>query len=113
VIDGIEKKTGKKQDISAKELVDFHKRGQYEIVINRNESLRLMLSVSMELSKYFALMDWERFPCFTKNIFYHYRQSPNSRAARKLQIWILWRRYNHERSAKGFSLVSDSMSNNV
>jgi len=53
-----ERNTGEKSDVSAKELVDFHKRRQYEIVINRNESLRLMLTTSMELSKYFRLMDW-------------------------------------------------------
>ena len=58
IMDKRESKTGEKSDISAKELIDFHKRRQYEIVINRNESLRLMLTTSMELSKYFGLMDW-------------------------------------------------------
>ena len=58
MMDERERKTGEKSDTSAEELVDFHKRGQYEIIINRNESLRLMLTTSMELSKYFALMDW-------------------------------------------------------
>jgi hypothetical protein len=70
-MDNRERETLEKSDISAKELVDFHKSGQYEIIISRNESLRLMLTMSFELSKYFTLMDWCVFHASPKNIFYY------------------------------------------
>lgn len=69
LMDEQERSTGEEFDTSAKELVDFHKRRQYEIIINRNMSLRLMLDVSMELSKYFGLMDWSVFHATQKKSF--------------------------------------------
>lgn len=69
IMDDLEKKTGEKLYISAKKLVDFHKRKQYEIIISRNESLRLMLATSMEISKYFGLMNWSIFHAPQKKSF--------------------------------------------
>lgn len=69
LMDEQERSTGEEFDTSAKELVDFHKRRQYEIIVNRNMSLRLMLDVSMELSRYFGLMDWGVFHAPEKKSF--------------------------------------------
>ncbi len=68
-MDQRERDTGKKSDISAKDLVEFHKSGQYDIVIHRNESLRLMLSLSTDLANYFRQMDWSIFHALGKSSF--------------------------------------------
>lgn len=58
IMDRYEKETGDKIKLSAKELVDFHKRGAYTIEIHRNESLRLMLDLSFNFAAFFRQMDW-------------------------------------------------------
>jgi hypothetical protein len=58
VMDRYAKETGNKIEMSAKELVDFHKRGAYTITIHRNESLRLMLDLSFNFADCFRQMDW-------------------------------------------------------
>ena len=58
VMDRYEKETGNKIEMSANELVDFHKRGAYTIKIHRNESLRLMLDLSFNFADFFRQMDW-------------------------------------------------------
>ncbi len=58
IMNRYEKGTGNKIEISAKELVDFHKRGEYTIEIHRNESLRLMLDLSFKIANFFRQMDW-------------------------------------------------------
>lgn len=56
-------------DISAKELVEFHKSGNFEIVIHRNESLRMMVDVSLNTANYFRQMDWGIFHCQDRTSF--------------------------------------------
>jgi len=58
IMDRMERETGKRPEISAKKLAEFHKRGEYTIEMHRNESLRLMLDLSMDLACYFQQMDW-------------------------------------------------------
>lgn len=58
IMDKREQETGEKETISVKELLKFYKSGQYDLVIHRNESLRLMLSLSLEMAKYFTQMEW-------------------------------------------------------
>lgn len=58
VIDQYEQDTGKKMDISPKELFEFHKEGEYKYVINRNVSLETMCNLSLEIANYFKQMDW-------------------------------------------------------
>jgi uncharacterized protein DUF4238 len=61
IMDRVENETGEKSDISAQDLVDFYKSGEYGIEINRNFSLDLMLRNSPEFAKYFCMMDWNVF----------------------------------------------------
>ena len=56
-------------DISAKEMVEFHKSGNYEIVIHRNESLRMMVNVSLNTANYFRQMEWGIFHCQDRTSF--------------------------------------------
>jgi hypothetical protein len=58
IMDDRERDTGEKPEVSAKDLVNFQKRGEYDIGIHRNASLELMLSLSMDLANYFQQMDW-------------------------------------------------------
>lgn len=44
--------------VRANDLVKFVQDEQYSITIPRNESLRLMLSLSREIAAYLSLMDW-------------------------------------------------------
>jgi hypothetical protein len=64
-----EKETGVKPEISAKELVEFHKRGEYKFEIHRNESLRLMFDLSFDTANYFIQMDWGFFHAPPKSSF--------------------------------------------
>lgn len=50
--------TGDQSEVSAKDLVEFHKSGAYTLEIHRNESLRLMLELSVNIAKYLVQMDW-------------------------------------------------------
>lgn len=61
IMNRYEKETGNSKEITAKELVDFHRRGAYTIKIHRNESLRLMLDLSFDIANYFTQMDWAFF----------------------------------------------------
>ncbi len=65
----LEKKTGVKPDVSAKEMVDFQERGQYEIRANRNLSLKAMVELSAEAACLFAQMDWQVWHAHTKAAF--------------------------------------------
>lgn len=58
MMDERERETGEKPGVSAKELVTFYKDGEFEIEIHRNQSLRLMLSLSVDLANYFRQMNW-------------------------------------------------------
>ena len=69
IMDKRKRETGEKQTISAKELVEFHKSGQYDIVIHRSESLRLMLSLSLDIANCFRQMDWGIFHAPNKTSF--------------------------------------------
>ncbi|NJN00275.1 MAG: DUF4238 domain-containing protein [Aquincola sp.] len=53
-----ERDTGEKPEVSAKELVDFYKRGAFKIKAHRNESLKMMLPLSLELANCFRQMNW-------------------------------------------------------
>ncbi|MCK4564174.1 MAG: DUF4238 domain-containing protein [Verrucomicrobia bacterium] len=57
-LDQYKKDTGDDIEISATELVEFQKNGNYEIQTHRNESLRIMVEITAEMAKYFSLMDW-------------------------------------------------------
>jgi hypothetical protein len=50
--------TGQTIDMTPQQLVDFNKSKAYTIHIHRNESLRMMLEMSMKMAKWFWLMDW-------------------------------------------------------
>ena len=69
IMDKQELETGERQTLSAKEIVEFHKNRQYDIVIHRNESLRLMLSLSLDMAKYFRQMNWGVFHASEKTSF--------------------------------------------
>ncbi len=58
VIDKHERDTGKKMNISPKELVDFHRNVPHKYIINRNMSLRLMFEASFKIAHYFKQMNW-------------------------------------------------------
>jgi Protein of unknown function (DUF4238) len=50
--------TGRKVSVTAKSLVDFVKRDDYDVEVNRNESLKQMLRLSPKFAQYFLQMDW-------------------------------------------------------
>ncbi len=54
----MERETGKKIDYPADKLVEFHKRGEYEIKILRNASLELFPKVAVDMAGIFPQMDW-------------------------------------------------------
>ncbi|MBI1930690.1 DUF4238 domain-containing protein [Candidatus Poribacteria bacterium] len=54
-----ERNTGEKPTVSAQELVDFYRSGEYEIEIPRSISLTMMLANGMDLAHYFKQMDWK------------------------------------------------------
>lgn len=58
VIDKYEQDTGKKMDVSPKELVDFKKNIPVKYKIHRNVSLAAMFEVSLDLAQCFNQMDW-------------------------------------------------------
>jgi hypothetical protein len=58
VLDRMERNTGEKPEASAKELAKIHADGQFDVVMHRNESLRLMLSLSIEIANWFQQMEW-------------------------------------------------------
>ena len=64
-----ESETGEKPEISAKELVAFYQSGEFDIEVHRNESLRLMLSMSTELANLFRQMNWGVFHAPAKTAF--------------------------------------------
>lgn len=53
-----EQETGKKTNVTAKELSDFAISDRYDIEVHRNESLKMMCSLSTKLANYFRQMDW-------------------------------------------------------
>lgn len=69
ILDQMERETGKRPEISAKKLAEFHKSGLYTVEMHRNESLRLMLDLSMELARCFQQMDWVVFRAPAKTSF--------------------------------------------
>jgi hypothetical protein len=58
VMDQYSKDTGKESKGTAKDLVDFYKSGEFEIVVHRNQSLFLMLTLSNDLANLFRQMNW-------------------------------------------------------
>lgn len=54
----IEKDTGKKMDVSPKEMVQFFQDGNYDVITHKNFSLAAMIETSFELASYFNQMDW-------------------------------------------------------
>lgn len=58
VMDQYEQDTGKKLDVSPKEVFDFHKSVPHEYKIHRNLSLETMCKVSFDIANYFRQMDW-------------------------------------------------------
>jgi hypothetical protein len=57
-LDQYKRDTGKEFAGTAKDMVAFHKKGQYDIVTNRNLSLGLMLKLSVDIAIYFIQMEW-------------------------------------------------------
>lgn len=57
-LDQCKKDTGKEFAGTAKDMVESHKKGQYDIVTNRNLSLGLMLKLSVDIAIYFRQMEW-------------------------------------------------------
>lgn len=53
-----EQETGRETNVTAKELSDFAVSDRYDIEVHRNESLKMMLSLSTKLANYFRQMDW-------------------------------------------------------
>ena len=53
-----ERETGEKLDITAKEMIEFHKKGDYDIKIHHDQSLKLMLPLSLDMANYFRQMNW-------------------------------------------------------
>ncbi len=53
-----EQDTGKKTKVTAKELSEFAQSDRYDIEVHRNESLKVMLSLSTKFANYFYQMDW-------------------------------------------------------
>lgn len=53
-----EKDTGQKIEIDPAQLKEFWDRGEFDIVMNRNASLGMMLNVAPEYARYLSLMDW-------------------------------------------------------
>lgn len=64
-----EEETGEAPDVTAKDLVEFQKGGNYEILIHRNESLRLMLDIGMRMADYFRQMHWLVLHCQERTSF--------------------------------------------
>jgi len=64
-----ERETGEKSDVSAKDLVEFYRKGAFGIEVHRNESLRLMLSLGYELAHCFRQMNWVVLHAPTKTAF--------------------------------------------
>ena len=61
VMDQDERDTGRKLDISPKELFNFHKSVPHGYKIHRNRSLMKMLHTSFVIAHYFRQMDWGLF----------------------------------------------------
>ncbi len=53
-----EAETGKQSLVSAAEMVDFHKRGDYKIEVHRNATLHAMLSVYEPVGVHLSQLDW-------------------------------------------------------
>jgi len=53
-----EKDTGEKIAIEPAQLKEFWDRGKFDIVMNRNASLDMMLQVAPECGRFLSLMDW-------------------------------------------------------
>jgi hypothetical protein len=58
VIERVEAWKGEKFNVSAKELLEFVERENYDVETNRNVSLSLMLDVGLHFAEYFLQMDW-------------------------------------------------------
>lgn len=58
IMNQLEQDKGEKSNVSAKELCEFYKSGEYDIDIHRNESIGLMLKYSNYLARYLRQMNW-------------------------------------------------------
>jgi hypothetical protein len=50
--------TGNSTDINPAQVVNWHRSGKFKIDIHRNESLRIMLQISLKTANWFNQMDW-------------------------------------------------------
>ena len=57
-IQSYEKDTRDKIEIEAAKLKEFWDRGNFDIVINRNASLDMMLKIAPECARFLSIMDW-------------------------------------------------------
>ncbi|MBP7527333.1 MAG: DUF4238 domain-containing protein [Syntrophorhabdaceae bacterium] len=64
-----EDRGGDESEMSAKDLVAFHKSGAYKIDMHRNVSLRCMLNMSTDIANLFFQLDWILFHVPKKSSF--------------------------------------------